>query len=53
MAARVERKPLGPTVRKKEDKVIPPTPPRVLYDKTKSQSFQRLEFLGEVRGLPE
>lgn len=49
MAAVAERRPLGPMARKKEDKIIPPSPPRVLYDKTKEQSFQRLDFLGEVR----
>lgn len=37
MAAREEKK-----------KEVPPTPPRVLYDKTRDATFQRLDFLGEV-----
>jgi hypothetical protein len=39
----------GPTATKKAEKVVPPSPPRVIKDRVNGTSFTRVGFLGEVR----
>lgn len=36
---------------KKPEKVVPPSPPRVIRDKQTGRSFTRIGFLGEVSDL--
>ena len=35
----------------KPEKVVPPSPPRVIQDEASGASFTRVGFLGEVRAI--
>ena len=40
--------PSAPTVAAKKDKIVPPSPPAIIHDHDRGETFRRVGFLGEV-----